>query len=151
MPFFCRLTAISLQFMWRIREARHVDMQSLNLTDTHKRLAPQNTTLNCHSYQLCYILLICLIFDMKRLTAGVRQNGGGGTRGNEQALLSAACERSYNMNTQRGKHCLSLSAPLVPFISAPVAPSIPHTPLALDMHVGRAHRGWKENNYVSQS
>ncbi len=74
--------------------------------------------LNCHSYQLSYILLICLIFDMKQLTVGGRDDGGG-ARGTEWALLSAACEWSYNMNTQRGKHCLSLCAPLVSFLSAP--------------------------------
>lgn len=71
--------------------------QSLNLTDIYRA---SKHRMICHSHQLSYILLIGPIFDMKQLIVGRGGDDEGGARGTQWALLSAACERSYNTNTQ---------------------------------------------------
>lgn len=93
----CSLTTFSVQYMGRIRQALCADMQSLKL-QIHTNALQSKHRLDCHSYQMCSILLICLVFDMN---CWGRRNHGGGMRGSEQSLLLAACERSCNMNTER--------------------------------------------------
>lgn len=98
--------------------------------------------LNCHSHQLNCILLICVIVDMKQLTAGRRGCYGGGAEGVPKGPYCRQPRRERTTQTHREQSivCVSARPSCSPFSLPHLSPSLTHhPPLALCVrgeHIG---------------